>query len=272
MDEFRAQMLNDNRIREIHDYIEASDCFPGVQIKGGVSYFLWNRDVPGDCKFVTYREGKVGGSAIRPLLEPKSDVLIRFNEAVPIFHKVVDITNHFLSEIVSSRRPFGLSSTFRGNATKGNGDLCLYGKGGATSYVSSAQISDNGCANYWKVFIPFLGPGNDNFPHMVLGKPFIGAPGDVCTETYLTIGPLGSREECASLISYLETRFARFMVLLRKPSQNATRKVYEFVPLVRFDHIWSDDELFETFGITADEQSFIKSLVKEMDLGDANER
>ena len=106
---------------------------------------------------------------------------------------------------------------------------------------------------------------------MVLGKPFIGAPGEVCTERYLTIGPLNSHEECVSLLSYLATRFVRFMVLLRKPSQHATRKVYEFVPMVKFDHIWTDEELFKSFGITLEEQTFIQSLVKEMSLENMNE-
>ena len=265
LDEFRSQMLHDDRLKEIHDFIEASDCFPGVQIKGGVCYFLWDRQYHGDCTIFTHRNGKVGAPMTRPLLEQGNDVLIRFNEAIPIFHKVSSATKEPLSTLVSARRPFGLSSTFRGHEERRANDYVLYQSGGR-AYVSKEDISDNGCAEEWKVFIPFLGPGNDNFPHMVLGKPFVGKPGEVCTETCLTIGPLKSLDECLSLISYISTRFFRFMVLLKKPSQNATKRVYDFVPLVSFDRKWTDGELNLLFGITEEESAFIASLVKDMTL------
>ena len=265
LDEFRSQMLHDDRLKEIHDFIEASDCFPGVQIKGGVCYFLWDRQYHGDCTFFTHRNGKVGAPMTMPLLEQGNDVLIRFNEAIPIFHKVSSATKEPLSTLVSARRPFGLSSTFRGHEERRANDYVLYQSGGR-AYVSKEDISDNGCAEEWKVFIPFLGPGNDNFPHMVLGKPFVGKPGEVCTETCLTIGPLKSLDECLSLISYISTRFFRFMVLLKKPSQNATKRVYDFVPLVSFDRKWTDGELNLLFGITEEESAFIASLVKDMTL------
>lgn len=265
LDSFRSEMLNDNRLKVIHDFIEAADCFPGVQIKGGVCFFLWDRQYHGDCTIVTHRDGKVGSPMTRPLLEADNDVLIRFNEAIPIFHKVHDLGGETLSSLVSARRPFGLPSTYRGHDERRPNDLVLHQSGGV-AYVDRGEIADNGCAQRWKVFIPFLGPGNDNFPHMVLGRPFIGAPGEVCTETCLTIGPLNSREECESLLSYIATRFARFLVLLRKPSQNATKKVYGFVPLVTFDRIWTDDELYDRYGISDQEAQFIASLVKEMNL------
>lgn len=203
----------------------------------------------------------------RPLLEQGNDIFIRFNEAIPIFHKVAAKTDETLDSIISSRRPFGLSSKFRGHNSKDNGDFVLFQNGGQ-SYVSKNEIEDNGCADAWKVMIPFLGPGNDNFPHRVLGKPFISAPGEVCTETYLTIGPFGSEDECSNVISYLATRFLRFLVLLRKPSQNATRGVYGFVPMQDFSHPWADEQLYEKYGIGDDEQKFIESLVKEMNLDD----
>lgn len=267
LDDFRNQMLHDDRLCEIHDYIEASDCFPGVQIKGGVCYFLWDRSHHGDCFVVTHRGDTTNEPMTRPLLEQGNDIFIRFNEAIPIFHKVAAKTDETLDSIISSRRPFGLSSKFRGHNSKDNGDFVLFQNGGQ-SYVSKNEIEDNGCADAWKVMIPFLGPGNDNFPHRVLGKPFISAPGEVCTETYLTIGPFGSEDECSNVISYLATRFLRFLVLLRKPSQNATRGVYSFVPMQDFSHPWTDEQLYEKYGIGDDEQKFIESLVKEMNLDD----
>ena len=269
LDAFRSEMLNDDRLCEIHDYLEASDCFPGVQIKGGVCYFLWDRNHRGDCSITTHRGDTHNDPMLRPLLERGNDILIRYNEAIPIFHKVMDRTTETLDSIISSRRPFGLSSKFRGHAMQGDDDLVLYQNGGK-AYVSRAEITDNGCADAWKVMIPFLGPGNDNFPHMILGKPFVSGPGEVSTETYLTVGPLNSKAECENLISYISTRFLRFMVLLRKPSQNATRGVYSYVPMQDFSHPWTDAELYEMYDISPDEQEFIESLVKEMTIDGAS--
>ena len=263
LDAFRSEMLHDERLCEIHDYLEASDCFPGVQIKGGVCYFLWDRNHHGNCLITTHRGNTHNEPMERPLLEPGNDILIRYNEAIPIFHKVMNRTDTTLDSIISSRRPFGLTSKYRGHEKQNDGDLILYQNGGK-AYVSRTEITDNGCAYAWKVLIPFLGPGNDNFPHMILGKPFISAPGEVSTETYLTIGPLNSKSECENVISYISTRFLRFMVLLRKPSQNATRGVYSYVPIQDFSRSWTDSELYEMYGITKDEQMFIESLVKEM--------
>ena len=125
--------------------------------------------------------------------------------------------------------------------------------------------------NGWKVFIPFLGSGSDAFPHMILGRPFIGEPETVSTETYLAIGPFNSREECENVISYISTRFFRFLVLIKKPSQNATRKVYSFVPMQDFSEPWTDEKLYAKYGITEEEQAFIESMIRPMDLGEADD-
>lgn len=267
LDEFRTNMLQDKRIRRIHDYIEAADCFPGVQIKGGVSYFLWDRDNEGNCTVTTHKNGGVSEALERPLLEKGSDIFIRFNEAIPIFHKVRDFKEKSMSELISTRRPFGLDSKFRGKTTCSNGDYELYHHRGK-SYVSRKDVDDNGCANTWKVFIPFLGPGNDDFPHMILGKPFLGKPNEICTETYLTIGPLENENSCLNVLSYIQTKFFRFLVLLKKPSQNATKKVYEFVPQQDFSKPWTDEELYKKYSITEEEQAFIDTLIKPLDLSE----
>lgn len=123
----------------------------------------------------------------------------------------------------------------------------------------------------WKVFIPSAGSGSDSFPHPILGKPFIGEPGSACTETYLAIGPLESKEECRSVISYIQTQLFRFLVLLHKPSQHATSKVYTFVPVQDFSKQWSDQELYSKYGITNTQIDFIDSLIRPMDLGGSDE-
>jgi site-specific DNA-methyltransferase (adenine-specific) len=91
LDDFRENMLTDNRTRVVHDYLLVGEAFPGVAIQGGILYFLWDREHPGDCEVLTHYEGKVMSSAARPMLEPGSDVFIRINEAVPILKKIVAV-------------------------------------------------------------------------------------------------------------------------------------------------------------------------------------
>ncbi|MGI6227075.1 MAG: Eco57I restriction-modification methylase domain-containing protein [Peptococcales bacterium] len=266
LDSFRDTMLNDRRLVQIHDYIEAADCFPGVQIKGGVCYFLWDRDNPGDCLVTTYKDNQKNTPIKRPLLEKNCDVFIRYNEGVDIYRKVISANEDSFEELVSTRRPFGFSSKFRGrkNRTKTD-DVLLYQNGG-TSFVARQEILRNEhLVDKWKVFIPFLGSGSDTFPHMILGKPFVGAPGTACTETYLVIEGASSENEAKNIISYIATRFFRFLVLLKKPSQNATKKVYSFVPQQDFTRPWTDEELYKKYNISESEIGFIESMIRPMD-------
>ncbi|MBP8778037.1 MAG: Eco57I restriction-modification methylase domain-containing protein [Bacteroidaceae bacterium] len=267
LDEFRDNMLHDESIRKIHDYIEASDCFPGVQIKGGVCYFLWDRDNKGNCLVTTHKGDEILSSMERPLLEKNSDIFIRYNIGVEIFKKVQEHKENSFEPLVSPRRPFGLSSTFRGTPkTNQPDDLPVFQNGGI-AYIQRSAININlNLVDSWKVFIPFLGSGSDSFPHPILGKPFIGTPGTICTETYLIIGPLRSELECKNLISYISTRFFRFLVLLKKPSQNATKKVYTFVPMQKFSEPWTDEKLYAKYGLTKEEVAFIESMIRPMDL------
>lgn len=108
LDDFRDEMLHDTSIREIHDFPEANDCFSGVQIKGGVCYFLWDRDNKGDCKVVTHRGDKISDPMFRGLLEKGCDSFIRYNEAIGILNKVKRWQEPTMETIVSSRQPFGL--------------------------------------------------------------------------------------------------------------------------------------------------------------------
>lgn len=270
LDEFRNEMLKDNRVRQIHDFIEAADCFPGVQIKGGVCYFLWDRENRGDCLVATHKGDAVNTALQRPLLEENSDVFIRYNEGISIFHKVRKFSEDSMEDLVSTRRPFGFASTFRGRKTKGYDDIEIYENGGK-AFITRFEVSSNShMIDKWKVYIPFLGSGSDTFPHPILGRPFIGEPGTVCTETYLTIGAFASREECKNVISYITTMFFRFLVLLKKPSQNATKKVYTFVPIQDFSETWTDEKLYAKYGITDEEIAFIESMIRPMELSDGN--
>lgn len=266
LDDFRFKMLNDKKLREIHDYLEASECFPGVQIKGGINYFLWAEDHKGDCTIYTHRGGEITSQMTRPLIEKGGEYLIRFNEAIEILHKVQNKDENLLFEQISSSKPFGLRSNFdnyKEIPTKEcNIRLIRYGE---DVYVSKDQLEKGyEMIDKYKVLVSKAGSGSDTFPHQILGKPIIAEPGTACTETYVVIGVYDTLEEAKNLKSYIETRFFRFMVSLIKNTQNAAKRVYKFVPLQDFSHPWTDEMLYRKYGLTEEEIDFIESMIRPM--------
>ncbi len=269
LDEFRHETLNDNRFREIHDFPDATDVFPGVQIKGGVCYFLWDRDNPGLCNVYNYLYGNVS-VLTRPLREEGAETFIRYNQAISILHKVLRLGEPSIKGVVSARKPFGFPTNFKGKPNPFPGAVKLYQNGGV-GWVKRKEITvGKEAIDKYKVFIPPLGSGSDSFPHPILGHPFLGEPNSACTETYLYIGLFDNEEEPKNLISYISTRFFRFMVMLNKPAQHATKKVYHFVPMQDFSKPWTDEELYKKYGLTQDEIAFIESMVRPMSADDEN--
>ena len=273
LDEFRDNMLHDDRLRIIHDFPEASDCFSGVQIKGGICYFLWDRDNHGNCTVITHRGTQVSPPVERPLLETGCDTFIRYNEAIDILHKVNSLAEESMELLVSTRLPFGLPNTFKGNKEKKfDDDLKVYVSGndietkGSTGYVPQMDIPRGKEMIQWhKVYIAKAGSGSDSFPHPILPKPFYGAPNTVCNESYLVIGPFASKQICYNVISYISTKFFRFLVLLKKNSQNAAKGVYQLVPQQDFSKPWTDDELYIKYDLSQEEIDFIESLIRPME-------
>lgn len=268
LDTFRETMLHDTRIREIHDYPEAADCFPGVQIKGGICYFLWTRDSKGDCAFTTHRGNVVGETEIRPLLDPKTGAFIRYNEAVDIYKKVktVDGERETFETIVSSQKPFGLGTAFEGIETSGKDTVILYGNK-SKGFVRRKDIpKSTDLIDKYKVYISAAGSGSDSFPHQILGKPFFGDKGTACTETNVVIGPFSSKNECENVMSYISTRLFRFLVMLCKPTQHALKKVYSLVPIIDFSEQWTDEKIYARYHLNDAEISFIESMIRPMDL------
>ncbi len=267
LDSFRDEMLHDTSIRRIDDFPEASDCFNGVQIKGGVCYFLWDRDNKGDCTVVTHRGDHVSQPRSRPLIEKGCDTFIRYNEAVDILHKVMQYQEKSMELLVSTRQPFGLPTTFHGNKNRNAGDIKIYENEGV-SYAKLSEINKNcDVVAKYKVFIPRAGSGSDAFPHSILGKPFIGEPMSASSETYVFIGPFTSEKQCKNVMSYVATRFFRFLAMLKKVTQSTTRSIYTLVPQQDFSRPWTDEELYAKYGITSEEIAFIESMVRPMDLG-----
>lgn len=270
--EFRDAMLGDDRVRVIVDYENAYEVFPAVGINGGISYFLWDRDNPGTCRTSYHRNGEQIGPTDRALDE--FDILVRDPRALDILHKVRAASEESFSGLVSGDTPFGLATNFadfRRDATPGEGDLRIYANAGTTRIhgaVPRNVIRKNPhLIDVWKVLVPEAGSGREREKSgvdMVLGPPIVAEPGSVCTQTYLTIGPLASRDEAESVESYLRTRLFRFLVALRKISQHAMKSVYTWVPQQTWDRKWTDVDLYEKYGITAEEQAYIESRIREM--------
>ena len=264
LDKFREEMLNDKRIKVLHDFLDAKECFPGVDIKGGVCYFLWDRDYTGGCEVVTHENNEIISTMKRPLLEKGLDTFIRLNEAIPILRKVLDKKEKSFSEIVSSQRPFDLPTNFKDFKEKPfKMGVKLYANK-KIGYVDIDKITKNReWINKYKILIPkAVGTGN---PKDDLLKPILVEKGSVCTETYLVIGPFDSEEEGKNVISYIQTKFFRFLVFLIKNTQHGTQKVYKFVPIQDFSQSWNDEKLYKKYNLLKDEIEFIESMIREME-------
>ncbi|EJL86331.1 Eco57I restriction endonuclease [Polaromonas sp. CF318] len=280
LDEFRESMLSDTRVRSIDDFLSASDVFPGVGLKGGVCYFLWDRDHPGLCDVSTHFKDWPVSTSKRPLMEKGADIFIRFNEGLSILRKVVSVESgkraslelpedQRFERLVSSRKPFALETTFKGKAKRRENDVLIYQNGG-TGYIARKDVpAGTELIDKWKIYIGRAAPGTgnkDTYPHRILSTPFIGEPGSICSETYLCIGPFETETEAQSALSYLTCRLTRLLILLHKPSQDTTRKVYTFVPTQAWDRTWTDAELYAKYGISKSEIEFIEKVVRPMDL------
>jgi site-specific DNA-methyltransferase (adenine-specific) len=279
LDEFREMMLTDQRLRSIDDYLNASDVFPGVGLKGGVCYFLWDRDHPGECAVTTHAKETAPSTMVRPLLENGADVFLRFNEGVSILKKVMAVetgqndtvklpSEKRFESLVSSRKPFGLETTYRGHARKGDNDVLIYQNGG-TGYIKRDEIpTGHNLIDSWKVYVGRAAPGTgnkDTYPHRIISTPFIGEPASISSETYLCIGPFNTKQETENVVSYLSCRLTRLLILLHKPSQDTTRKVYSFVPTQDWSRAWTDQDLYVKYGLTDDEINFVESIVRPME-------
>jgi len=264
LDEFRNEMLHDDRIRNIVDYPASSDCFPGVEIKGGVCYFLWNRDSKGDCEVKTI-QGKKQSIMTRALIEKDADIFIRYNEAITILQKVTSKNEKVFSDIVSSRKPFGLTTDFK-DYKKNNfpNSVQIYANK-TIGYIKKDQILQNqSLVDAWKIYISRAYGAGEEFPHQILNLPVLGQKNTCCTETYLLIGPFESKKIAENVISYIKTKFFRFMVLLIKNTQDATKKVYSFVPVQDFSELWTDEKLYKKYKLTKEEIEFIESMIRPM--------
>lgn len=264
LDKFRERMLSDRRLRNIVDYPKLYEAFPGVKIRGGISYFLWDRDYQGPCQVQTIWDGQPTGPTVSRDLNVY-DVLVRRNEAVPILEKIRAKGEQTLESRVSTGKPFGYRTFFHGKPSAADlkDAVKLFGSQ-KVSWVERSQIPTNpGWVGDWKVLMTAVQGTSAAVETKFLSKPIIAEPGTACTETYLVAGRFDSEVSAKNYASYLRTRFVRFLVSLRKTTQHATRDVYAFVPDLPLNQPWTDAKLYRRYGLTTDEIAFIETQIAE---------
>lgn len=272
MDEFRAKMLGDRHVRTLVDYPNSAQVFPGVDLKSGVCYFLWDREHDGNCAVTLIRGDDVVGPTKRKLDE--HDVFIRDARAAAILKKVLKHKENSFVEQLTGDTPFGLATNFAAfkPGEPSDREVKIYASsnnGRRSGRMKRDVITKNRhLIDVWKVLAPQAGPGNSGghvLPDAVLGKPSIAEPNSVCTQTWIVAGPLKSKKQAEIVARYLQTSFVRFLVSLRKISQHAMKGVYLWVPQQDWSTKWTDETLYKKYGITKDEIAFIDRMIRPMD-------
>jgi site-specific DNA-methyltransferase (adenine-specific) len=264
LESYRTRMLKDHRLARVVDYPQSKDCFPGVKIRGGVSYFLWDRGHRGGCTVQTVR-GDVMGQPLTRALDAY-DVFVRFNEGVAIIEKVRANGDPTLDQRVSSLVPFGLRAKFREYVDADSpGALALHVMGRKTEWIDPSSVTNNEpWVSKWKTLLHAAYGEDHDGPYSVIANPFVAAPGSACTETYLVIGAFDTQQQAENLAAFLRTRFARFLIWLRMNTQHIRRELFAFVPDLDWTRRWTDEDIHQRFGLTEAEIAIITANIKEM--------
>jgi len=270
LDEYRSEMLADKRLRALVDFPDPTEAFPGTQIKGGVSYFLWDSKWNDGCEVTTIHRGEPTSPPMMRFLGDY-DVLVRRNEAVPILEKVLKVNKKDgygnLAQKVSAIQPFSIRTNFRGSEKKTGlkKPVLLIGNNSET-YIERADVPRNDAwIDEWKVLLGAAYGAGDSFPHQIYNYPIIAGPGTACTETYLVIARFKKEIHAKRFSAYLRTRFVRFLVSLRKYTQHLYNERFQFVPDLPMTSDWTDEILYKKYGITKNEIAFIESMIRPMD-------
>lgn len=267
LDEFRKKMLNDRRMQSIVDYVVDRDAFPQININGGVNYFLWNSSYNGDCSITTVERGGVAGPTVRRALN-EFDVFIRRNQAVSILRKIRERKEPTFDSSVSSRKPFGLPTNFFGADVESKSRPIKLHSSGKVTWVSESELLANKeWVDKWKVLVGRATDGNEKYPLPIWDQrgPFVAGPGEACSETYLVAATLRNKTEADRTVAYMCTIFFRFLVSLRKITQDNKSEVFSFVPKLEMDRTWTDDLLAERYKLTQDDIVFMREMIRDME-------
>ena len=273
LDEYRHSMLTDKHIKSIVDYSVSTDCFPGVDIAGGVSYFLWDKNYFGLCNY-TYIDGNSKTIKNRKLDE--HEIFVRDNRAIGIVKKVQGFKEKNIGEIMSGLGPFGLGTAERGSKTAGNNKYILLSSAGK-SYIEKKKVTaGEQYIDKWKVIIGkatsagAATAGKDG-KRKVIATLEILEPNTVCTFSYFIGGAFISKEKAINCKNYLSSKFARFLLLQCLSSINVSKERFMFVPLQNFSEQWDDKKLYKKYNLTNKEINLIESMIKPMEPGEMSD-
>ena len=269
---FRERMLSDHHISVFHDYPDPKQYITSdVNLRGGVCTFLWERDHDSRCTFFNHINGMTT-SMCRFLLEDMIDygeerILIRYNEGLSILRKVQAAGHDYISNGAFSRNQFNLQSNVNLLQRNRQGSLRVYLPKNNRGYIYPRDIPNfqetRGLVNSWKVLVAKASPGEDSLPHAVISTPIVSEPGSLCTDSHLIVRVVENRSQAENLASYMKTRFFRFLMILAKNGQNMTKDTFRFVPVPDLNRRWTDEQLYELYGLSPEECSYIQSIVTE---------
>ena len=272
MTSFRESMLNDKKIRVLIDHPKSRDCFPGVDIAGGVCYFLWDREYIGNCE-VTTRIGDLTNTRSRRLDE--FDVFIRDNIGIDVVHKVMKKCTKMLSERVHSISPFGFPTSKRGNPNAFTNCIRLISSTGI-SYIPKDEVQKNReIIDRYKVSIGQLNPDRGGVNNAmdgkmnVITKVKIYEPNEVFTATYLLLDHFATHDDALEFSTYISSKFVRFLISLTLSSMHITKDSFRFVPVLQSKSHISDEALYKFYELTQEEVDYIESMIRPMELADA---
>jgi site-specific DNA-methyltransferase (adenine-specific) len=277
LDEFRRKMLADRRLKVLVDYPDSREVFAGVDIAGGVSYFLWDASWNGECNVTTVSGGVDGSTMSRHLDE--YDILVRYNEAIPILKRIIGPSNNntfdSMANQVSPIQPFSIRTKYRGEANSdGMANPVLIFQNGGTAYIEHDLIPRNiEWVEKWKVYLSRAasehgGQTDSSGSRRVFSLILLGGPRSVCTETYLVAGVFDTRVEAENLCAYLRTKFVRFLVSLRTNTQDLYSDRFAFVPRLPMNQAWTDELLYKMYALSSHEVVYIEKKIRPMTLND----
>ena len=249
------------------DFSDSKDCFPsGVDIPGGICYFLWDKHHTGTCTVTNIT--KNGSAVTEERVLNEYDTFIRQNRAVNIVKKALAKGEQMMSETVSSRKPFGLESK---QTFDKNGDIILRNSTGLGKIQRSRLLSGFELVDKWKVIVSKVSFEHGGIPDKE-GKMRVLSiiqklkPQSACTESYLVAGAFDNEKEADNMISYLNTKFARFLIMQMLASMNMSKSSYSFVPAQDWTKPWTDTQLYDKYNLSEEEIAFIEETIRPMPL------
>ena len=268
LDDFRNTMLSDKKMAVLYDYPKARDCFPTVDIAGGLCYFLIDEQLHDKCNVVSVQNGSRLES-IRPLDE--FDVFIRDNIGINVVRKVQARASEFCNNYIYSSTPFGLRSFVRGEVLPTENSIALYSSEGV-SYVDPDVVTRNAdLIPKWKVYIGKINPDRGGVNNAsdgmmnVTTKVHVIGPNEIITETYLLLGAYDTESEARKCQLYFKTRLIRFLISLALTSMNIAKETFKFVPVPNLVENTDEDYVNKLYDLSPDEIKYIESIVRPME-------